>query len=676
MRIWTLFHRNQSSIKTKFVKNIINEYSLLKISFILIFTAFFHLTEAQWVNDPAVNTKLAIDTNDPINISTVLDQNGGAFIFWEDYKKGINKNDIYFMHVDADGNKSFRADGKLVSVNSAIKIKPVSAASLPGTAIVLWKQMKDSIHSNLYAQKVAANGSFGWTDSSVQITKGDNIILGYDVSSDKKGNAFVLFLTQIASLDSFALRIQKISPRGKLISSKENNLLFNSTNRKNLPVILSDKKGGAFVFWIEDKNVKSIIYSMHVDSSCTPLWSESPVSISNTAQSVISYSADITVNSKVYIAWQIQKPDKDIYHQLISPQEKPLWRSGGVLATSLKGNQYFPQVCTVDSSLFLCWTNEIKNDENIFAQKYNLNGKPLWKENGLLVAGETANQFGQKIAGGNKDGAIISWLDRRIEGKRGNIYSQKISSLGELSWNVNGIPTGTYDNSEKSYISSIPDNNGGVIIFFKDRRNNKPGIYAQKVFSSGTYISQILNIKSGLKNDSISISWNTFNEKAGTTYDVQFALQTNEPNPNWETVKTFFADSAKPHKNYKFLFKPDDKGVLQLRVVQKDKNSYISAVKASNINYFVGSSDIIVAQNFPNPFTDSTSISFYLPKKAKVSVEFFNSKIETISEIENKNYPAGQNQIVFNAKKLEPGIYFYRIKVNDFVDVKKMVITN
>ncbi len=472
------------------------------------------------------------------------------------------------------------------------------------------------------------------------------------------------------------MRIQKISPKGKLISSKEDNLLFISPNRKNLPSILSDKKGGAFVFWVEDKNFKSIIYSMRVDSLCTPLWIDSPVSISNTSQSVISYSVDITVNSKVYISWQIQKPDKDIYHQLISPQEKPLWRSGGVLATALKGNQYYPQVSVVDSSLFLCWTNEINKDENIFAQKFNVSGKQLWKENGLLIAGETEDQFGQKIIGNNKGGAIISWLDRRIVGKRGNIYSQKISAFGELMWNVRGIPTSVYDNSEKSYLTTITDYNGGVIVFFKGRRNNKPGIFAQKIFSSGTYISQILNFKSALKNDSVSVSWNAFNEKAGTTYDIQFAVQTDIPDPNWETVKTFYTDTSKSNNSYKYLFKPDKKGTLQLRVVQKYKNNYVSAVKAANINYFVGSSEIIVAQNFPNPFTDSTLISFYLPEKAKVSVEFFNSKIETISEIENKAYPAGQNQIVFHAKDLEPGIYFYRLKSGDFVDVKKMVITN
>ena len=658
------------------MKNNFVQSSLLKINFILIFTALFQLTKAQWVNDPAVNTRLAIDTKDPINISSIPDQIGGAFVFWEDNKNGFDKNNVYFMHIDAEGNKSFRADGKLVANNNAAKFNPVSTASLPSSAVVLWKQMKDSVHSNLYAQKVFANGSFGWRDSSVQITKGNNIILSYDVSSDRKGNAFVLYLTQKIETNSFNLRIQKISPKGNLISTNGDSLLYISQNRKNLPTILSDKKGGAFVFWVEDKNFKSIIYSMHIDSACTPIGSKLPLSISNTSQSVISYSADITINSKAYIAWQTQKPDKDIYHQLISPQEMPLWRSGGVLATTLKGNQYFPQACVVDSSLFLCWTNEVKNDKNIFAQKFNLNGKQLWKENGLLVAGETEDQFGQKIIGDNNGGAIISWLDRRVEGKRGNIYSQKISSSGELAWNVNGISTGAFDNSEKSYVSSISDYNGGVIVLFKDRRKNKPGIYAQKIFRSGTYISQILNFKSEIKDDSILVSWKSFNEKAGTTYNVQFAVQTGEPDPNWKTVKTFFSDSTKPNNIYKYLFKPDEKGTLQLRIVQKDKNNYVSAVKASSINYFVGSTDIIVAQNFPNPFTDSTSISFYLPQKSKVSIKFFNSKIETIDEIKNKLYPAGQNQIVFRANNLEPGIYFYRVKSGDFVDVKKMVITN
>jgi hypothetical protein len=47
-------------------------FVLFTILFILLYADSF----AQWVNNPALNTELVLDTSDPINISTARDLNG------------------------------------------------------------------------------------------------------------------------------------------------------------------------------------------------------------------------------------------------------------------------------------------------------------------------------------------------------------------------------------------------------------------------------------------------------------------------------------------------------------------------------------------------------------------------------------------------------------------------
>jgi len=66
---------------------------------------------------------------------------------------------------------------------------------------------------------------------------------------------------------------------------------------------------------------------------------------------------------------------------------------------------------------------------------------------------------------------------------------------------------------------------------------------------------------------------------------------------------------------------------------------------------------------------------FFLPGETEISLKFFSSSLESIYEINNQAYPAGKNEIYFSADNLEPGIYFYKFEADDFVDVKKMVIT-
>lgn len=120
---------------------------------------------------------------------------------------------------------------------------------------------------------------------------------------------------------------------------------------------------------------------------------------------------------------------------------------------------------------------------------------------------------------------------------------------------------------------------------------------------------------------------------------------------------------------------PDINGSIFYRIVQKNDKTKTQFSAVEKVDYFSNAESIMLGQNSPNPFKDATTISFYLPQKDEVTFEFFNSNIETIKKIDDVEYPAGKNEIVFNAENLSPGIYFYRLKVKKFVDVKKMIIT-
>ncbi|MHB8851930.1 MAG: hypothetical protein ACYC6P_01075, partial [Ignavibacteriaceae bacterium] len=117
---------------------------------------------AQWVSNPALNTSLAIETVDPINISAISDRNNGAFVFWQDNKFGF-QNEIFFMHVDESGRISFRADGKKITNLLGQAENPVCTASLPNSAVVIWKDFARSKNGDLLAQRVSQNGTLLWT---------------------------------------------------------------------------------------------------------------------------------------------------------------------------------------------------------------------------------------------------------------------------------------------------------------------------------------------------------------------------------------------------------------------------------------------------------------------------------------------------------------------------------
>ncbi len=80
-------------------------------------------------------------------------------------------------------------------------------------------------------------------------------------------------------------------------------------------------------------------------------------------------------------------------------------------------------------------------------------------------------------------------------------------------------------------------------------------------------------------------------------------------------------------------------------------------------------------QNYPNPFNPSTTIQYSLPKAGTVNINIYNVLGENVKTIiNNSTQAAGTYKAVFNASSLPSGIYFYRLEVNNFVQVKKMIL--
>ncbi len=79
------------------------------------------------------------------------------------------------------------------------------------------------------------------------------------------------------------------------------------------------------------------------------------------------------------------------------------------------------------------------------------------------------------------------------------------------------------------------------------------------------------------------------------------------------------------------------------------------------------SNKIIVGQNIPNPFSDSTSITFFLPSELDVSLKIFDYNLKQVYEIPKTKYKAGQNEISFIPDGLNSGVYFYKFECGEFI---------
>lgn len=81
-----------------------------------------------------------------------------------------------------------------------------------------------------------------------------------------------------------------------------------------------------------------------------------------------------------------------------------------------------------------------------------------------------------------------------------------------------------------------------------------------------------------------------------------------------------------------------------------------------------------LSQNYPNPFNPTTKISFALPQAGLVTLKVYDMLGREIANLINEQKSAGTYIVDFDASTLSSGVYFYRLDVNGFTEVKRMML--
>jgi hypothetical protein len=124
---------------------------------------------------------------------------------------------------------------------------------------------------------------------------------------------------------------------------------------------------------------------------------------------------------------------------------------------------------------------------DIYAQRINSIGKICWQIDGIVVNNQPNGQFRPQIISDGEGGAIVVWAANQGGFYNYNLYAQRIDSLGNLLWTASGVPIAVGPATD-SFQEIIPDGNGGAIIVWQRLPNigSQTDIYAQKVNASGT----------------------------------------------------------------------------------------------------------------------------------------------------------------------------------------------
>ena len=318
---------------------------------------------------------------------------------------------------------------------------------------------------------------------------------------------------------------------------------------------------------------------------------------------------------------------------------------------------------------------------NYIVLKYNLSGDELWikKYNGLGNDGDWANAMtmddsaniyvtGWSVGSGtntdyatvkyNSDG-VFQWAARWDDPANsfeeanditvdtdGNVY---VTGFSVGAGTDNDYTTVKYNsNGIQQWVSNYngPANLSDVGMFITLDAYNNPYIIGQS-FNGNSEMASMKYDSNGLQNWAFRYNYDNYTSiiPAGILLDKS---------GNIFIAQTIYAS---------------DRSVWNIR-----KYSQPGFIPVGVNEEIITPSEFVLYQNYPNPFNPLTTIRYEIPQTGFVTIRVYDILGREVAALVNEEKPAGSYEVIFNASQLSSGVYFYRIKTEEFVQTKKLIL--
>ena len=252
---------------------------------------------------------------------------------------------------------------------------------------------------------------------------------------------------------------------------------------------------------------------------------------------------------------------EDISVGTLRRSESEVWNANGASICPAPDEQYEPHIISDGAGgAIITWKDERNygaTGSDIYAQRINSAGIPLWDPNGTLICNAVGDQENPQLASDGAGGAIITWSDERVNPSQDDIYAQRINSAGTILWDDNGVLICNEANDQYDQ-EIISDGAGGAIIIWSDMRNlviTWADLYAQKIDSAGitqwddngTLISNELKYQwdPELVSDGAGgaiITWEDYRDEVTNGYDIYGQMIDSSGNTLWDDNGTIICN--------------------------------------------------------------------------------------------------------------------------------------
>lgn len=428
---------------------------------------------AEWVLDGTF-----VGGRSPAYASAVVtDGSGGVIIVWTELR--ANDYDLYARRVDAAGNPLWTADGVAICTAIGDQTNLATIADGVGGAIIVWQDAR-GVDENIYAQRVNSSGAVTWTANGVAICTQTGTQAGPVLISDGASGAIIVW-QDARTGTSWDIYARRVNSAGTPQWTANGNAVCTLLSGQTAPELVADGIGGAIIGWSDFRNGGADVFAQRLNASGAAQWLANglPVCIATGNQGSLRATADGT-GGALFVWDDERNGPKDIYAQRINGSGAPVWPVDGRPVCTAINEQGSPEVVGDGSGGAIVSWIDFRNgvDLNIYAQRVNAFGTRLWTLDGVPLCLAADSQSGIALVSDGAGGAIAAWYDSRT-GTEADVFARRVNANGLALWEYDGVPLCTAAYSQ-DHVYATSDGAGGVIVGWSDWRAGDPLIYAQR----------------------------------------------------------------------------------------------------------------------------------------------------------------------------------------------------
>jgi hypothetical protein len=595
---------------------------------------------------------------------------GGAIIAWEG-PHSTDEWDIFCQRLSNRGAPLWTENGAAVCDTAGAQTMTAIASDGAGGAYLCWTDRRYD-DWDVFAQRIGANGSPLWNTYGIPIARLEHEQSNNQIISDGAGGAIIVWHSYYED-SGWDILAQRVTADGDVLWTKNGNVVCNAVYSQVFPQMVSDGSGGAIIVWQDGRTaIADHIYAQRIAANGDLVWTADGVAVctAGTGQNIPHVTSD-GAGGAIVTWYDYRNGWADIYAQRLNAAGTPLWMVDGVAICNASREQYNPRIASDGAGGAIITWYDYRSDTNydIYAQRVSAAGAVLWTADGVAVCTRTGDQKDPQIVSDGVGGAIIAW-------DFGDINAQRLDSSGTPLWTANGIIVCPSTGSQQNAALLSKGADGVIVAWEDDRSGTSDDIYAALLGADGALVSTLIaGWDAAYREGAIAVEWKLTELVPRDRLAVSRRGAAAAGGP-WGSISAEIENAGLNYKVIDASCEPGASYIYRVDILEDGATRTLFETDAISTPAL----SLVLNQNHPNPFNPSTTISFSMPRESAVTLEIFDGAGRlVVGLLDGDRLRAGPHEVEWNGRDsagrtCATGIYLYRLIAGKEKLSRKMVL--